>query len=893
MFIPWLLWCFDRQTWPRRELVIVDSSPEPCHIVERDGPRAVRVVPAPPGSGVASKRNLALREAAGEFVAWFDDDDWQHPERLALLVEALRSGAVCAGSRRAWFVDLTTRRCEAYAGFKGRVVFNSALFSRETAQKIAFQENLRSASDTPWMASLMSAHPGGVVLLDRQDLFFWLCHSTNLSNSARRKRFSEPLGRLKTLVGSEAWGDTSEALDALHNRLAQSAPVQTGATLPKKQPIAQLPQETRVPTAHVLQARSRSDNEAKDPVTPVAAMVKATVLDAPYLGTMVRHMLSQARYPFTERVVVVDRRVDFSGKYQHRPRLGQQALDRVLEGLLDDRVIDAVHDVDIRPQVITEIMGRYFVEQAGRVPTHASTGGPIYATLFGLETMSCDYVVQMDADMFFHTGPQGWVKRALSLMQDDPQLWLMMTHPGPPAGPPGSSLGRTNSPRATWDSDLYLWRFRQATTRYFLCDRRRIRNRLSPIFQAGGCAPLEQCISQALQRYGASRGALGDLESWHLHAWYHGDPFPRWALALVELVERGSFPDLQRGEYDLRLDREMVRKQWRSLISDLQSASNKTNANETDTINERVARNTADNSNTSRSDLRRKAYSTTNPAKRPPAAQSPGPAVEQAGEALIAVVIPVRNRTGQCLRNTLASLNWQSTGRPAQVIVVSHGSYAEIDRELQGICAEQGADLITIGTSSQPWNKPLALNTGIRKTRSDLPFVMTMDADMILAPNFLAVVLERLRRQPPALVLCGSSDLPQHVVLPSDPADLRRAFDSLHQYARLRSHMGTGGVQAAARSFFFEIRGYDEDFLWWGAMDGDIVNRAQMMRLHIEWVEERTVMLHQWHPRKHSILQDAHDIEQAKRCWERNHVLVRSRAHTPHRNPQSWGGNST
>ena len=27
-FMPWLLWCFDRQTWPHREFVIIDSSLE-------------------------------------------------------------------------------------------------------------------------------------------------------------------------------------------------------------------------------------------------------------------------------------------------------------------------------------------------------------------------------------------------------------------------------------------------------------------------------------------------------------------------------------------------------------------------------------------------------------------------------------------------------------------------------------------------------------------------------------------------------------------------------------------------------------------------------------------------------------------------------------------------
>ena len=50
-FMPWLLWCFDRQQWPHRELVIVDSSPQPFQAGGRDD---VRVVTAPPGTPTAT-----------------------------------------------------------------------------------------------------------------------------------------------------------------------------------------------------------------------------------------------------------------------------------------------------------------------------------------------------------------------------------------------------------------------------------------------------------------------------------------------------------------------------------------------------------------------------------------------------------------------------------------------------------------------------------------------------------------------------------------------------------------------------------------------------------------------------------------------------------------------
>jgi hypothetical protein len=625
---------------------------------------------------------------------------------------------------------------------------------------------------------------------------------------------------------------------------------------------------TSLPQGSLVPAQREAGK--KTILSSVGVMVKATVLDAPYLETMVKHMLAQARYPFAERKIVVDRCVDFSGKYRSRPRLDQSSLDQVLNRLLTENIIDAVQEVDLTPSHVREIMGRYFYEHAERVPTHAFTGGPIYTTLFGMEAMKGDYVLQMDADILFHSGPASWVSQALNCLQEDPRIWLMMTHPGPPAGPPGQSLVGQNALSARWDPQSKLWRFSHATTRYFLCDRRRLHGQLSPIFQVGGCIPLEQCISQAMQHRGAFRGALGDLESWHLHVWYHGEPFPQWAPALTWLIEEGRFPEAQRGYYDLRLDEKTTRRLWATLV--LQPTTYRASESLSHAILQKSpAPMTAD------------PRATTNIRSVPDSEQP-------REEAPFAVVIPIRNRAGQRLHNTLASLNWQTIARPAQVLVVSHGSQPEVNRELEEICAKESAHLIKFGALSQPWNKPLALNTGIRATSSSIPFVMTMDADMILAPNFLEVVFRCLAHDAKKLILCRISDLDKHVTLPNSRDELLRDFQQIQATAKLRSPSGSGGIQAAARGFFFEIRGYDEDLLWWGAMDGDILNRARLLNMNIVWIENQTAMLHQWHPRKQNSLTDLYEIEQAQRYWVRNHQLVTSRKNIPYRNPQGWGG---
>ena len=326
----------------------------------------------------------------------------------------------------------------------------------------------------------------------------------------------------------------------------------------------------------------------------------------------------------------------------------------------------------------------------------------------------------------------------------------------------------------------------------------------------------------------------------------------REAPSVAAAIEAGNVPALQRGSYDLRVDRELERRAWQKTID----------------------------GRPPRIDV---AQRSANPLDVADLTPSPGASP-------IAVVIPVRDRAGQRLRNTLRSLQWQSAGAPAEVVVVSHGSRPEIDRELETLCGDEGARLISLSRPSEPWNKCVALNTGIRRSPAAADFLMTMDADIVLAPDFLLVVIERLRQHPPALVLCRISDLPAQACLPSDRDALLHAFDRLRPSTSLRSRCGSGGIQAAARAFFFAIRGYDEDLAWWGAMDGDILNRARLMGLELDWIEHRTAMLHQWHPRKHAALSRPEQISAAKQAWRANHALVRARRYLLQRNLRAWGG---
>lgn len=80
-FIPLALQRFREQSYPQRELIIVDDGSDPIGDLVRHEP-AVRYIRLDRRTSIGAKRNLACSEARGELVAHWDDDDWYSRDRL-------------------------------------------------------------------------------------------------------------------------------------------------------------------------------------------------------------------------------------------------------------------------------------------------------------------------------------------------------------------------------------------------------------------------------------------------------------------------------------------------------------------------------------------------------------------------------------------------------------------------------------------------------------------------------------------------------------------------------------------------------------------------------------------------------------------------------------------
>lgn len=221
--------CFVRQTYERRELVVVCDAPDtPIETYCRalNDARIRFVYPAQTGKRLGELRNLSLQAARGEWVCQWDDDDLYHPMRIAAgMAVALTMQAQALFLSR-WLLWSPHEHLIAISG--EREWEGSMLAQRD---KVPRYPELARGEDTAVAHALLSGDRS--VLLDAPWLYTYIWTGRNTWGDAHMRAiwnaasFNDP---------PQDYAVTLAALDNLAPYAAYAAACETGCTATRSMP---------------------------------------------------------------------------------------------------------------------------------------------------------------------------------------------------------------------------------------------------------------------------------------------------------------------------------------------------------------------------------------------------------------------------------------------------------------------------------------------------------------------------------------------------------------------------------------------------------------------------------------------------------------------------------
>lgn len=207
------LWgCFEAQTWPDKELVVVETYVDaPSAFFQRKAKEddrlvyiSLRVAGEEEDFTVGLKRDMTLHLASGEFVANFDDDDVYAARYAAEMVGELRARGLAAVTLSSWFNFFVRRGVCGYSepaswGPLDQEDLEANLYGygfsyvhrRREALALPYP-NADFAEDLPFMLKLREALGDDAVLLKADEA--GLCmHIVHRANSTVDPEFSREL----------------------------------------------------------------------------------------------------------------------------------------------------------------------------------------------------------------------------------------------------------------------------------------------------------------------------------------------------------------------------------------------------------------------------------------------------------------------------------------------------------------------------------------------------------------------------------------------------------------------------------------------------------------------------------------------------------------------------
>lgn len=183
-FLPLALACFRAQTYPNRELVVVDDGSDAIADFLRDEP-AVRYIRIAARVSLGTKRNVACREARGEIMVLWDDDDWYAPERIERQVSPIvRGEAEITALHNCFVLELPDRRFWTVTAelhrimFAGNVTGGTAAFRRQLWEAGIRYPEVNITEDAAFLNDALR-RGRRLTRVDNDSLFVYVRHGSN------------------------------------------------------------------------------------------------------------------------------------------------------------------------------------------------------------------------------------------------------------------------------------------------------------------------------------------------------------------------------------------------------------------------------------------------------------------------------------------------------------------------------------------------------------------------------------------------------------------------------------------------------------------------------------------------------------------------------------------
>lgn len=195
---------FLRQDYAEKELIVVDDGTDSiADLVPQD--EAIRYLRLNTRLTVGAKRNLACREARGEIILHWDDDDWMAGWRVSYQVKRLEeSRAEICGLDRLWYWQPDAGQAWEYvypAGARRWVSGNTLCYRKRFWERHPFPEiNIAEDARFVWQAQADQ-----VLRLEDRRFIVGLVHAGNVSPKATGGSCWNacPVEAVRELVGSD------------------------------------------------------------------------------------------------------------------------------------------------------------------------------------------------------------------------------------------------------------------------------------------------------------------------------------------------------------------------------------------------------------------------------------------------------------------------------------------------------------------------------------------------------------------------------------------------------------------------------------------------------------------------------------------------------------------